>query len=190
MAYVNLKRASQHGHDVIIRSHEFQFRISHEHLLRASILGSAQLTSHSVQALNMPGFLLDLAVDRCSRSWPIEWTPAGLTSSQWRALSFPIFCLPFWWIAGLGLDGLVKRHRLRWPALLIGFCLWVSFLVTGVGVWLAAPNDNPEKLIFPFWGFALWCVLFSAFPITWVRQWLSHRRIKTSLHTRLTAETQ
>jgi hypothetical protein len=190
MAYINLKSASRHGSDVMIRSHKLRFRISHESFARASILGSAEITSHSVQAFNMPGFLLDLAVDRCSKSWPNEWTPRGLDFAQWRALSFPIFCLPFWWIAGSGLDGSLKRSRLSWLALLLGFSLWVAFLVTGLGLWFAARHDNPENIIFPFWGFGLWFVLLAAFPIAWMRQALARRRIRTSLHARLSAEMQ
>ena len=190
MAYVSLKRTSVHGGDVIVRYHKLRIRVLHEHFLRNSILGSAGLTSHSIQALNMPGFLIDLGVDRCSKSWPSEWAPRGIDFTQWRALTFPIYSLPFWWIAGLGLDGLIKRSRFQWPALLLGSALWASFLVIGIGLWLAAVNDNPESLSFPFWGFGLWSILLSAFPITGVKQWLTARRTKASLHARLSAELQ
>jgi hypothetical protein len=189
MTYIGLRQISRHGRDVTFRSHRYQFTIPPEHFLRSSITASAEVTSHYIQALNIPGFMIQLPVDRFTKAWPMEWVPPGLDFTQWRALILPLCCIPFWWFAGVGVDGLTTRRRLAWWTLLLGSILWASMAVFEVGLWLAAGADRKE-LVFPFWGLGLWFLLLSVFPITWVRQWLTSRRTRASLHARLSAELQ
>lgn len=184
MSYVSLKR---HGRGVSFHSHRYQFTIPPEHFLRSSITESAEVTSHYIQALNMPGFMIQIPADRLTRAWPMEWAPRGLDFTQWRAFILPLCCIPFWWFAGVGVDSFTTRQRLAWWILLLGSILWASMAFFEVGLWLAAGADRKE-LVFPLWGLGLWFVLLSAFPITWVKQWLKHRRIRASLHARLSAE--
>lgn len=189
MAYINVRSASRNGSDVIVRSRQFQARISYEHFLRRSVQAGADLTSHAIQALNIPGFMIQIPMDRCTTAWPSDWVPAGWDFTEWRAIILPLCCIPFWWFAGVGVDGLTTRRRLALGTLLLGSALWASMAVFEVGLWLVAGEDRGEGA-YVFWGLGLWFILFSAFPITWVKRGLTWRRTKASLRSRLSAETE
>jgi hypothetical protein len=161
--------------------------VPRDHFFRESVLASAEVTSHYIQGLNVPGFMIEVPAERFTKVWPTEWVPPGLDFTQWRALILPLCCIPFWWSVGVGVDGMTTRRRLAWWTLLLGSILWASMAFFEVGLWLAAGAERRE-LVFPFWGLGLWLILLSAFPITWVRQWLARRRIRAILQARLFAE--
>ena len=183
MAYVNLK------HPLRDRPDEIVFN-PHGHFLRFSISMAAEFTSDTIQAINTPAFSIELAIDRSAKTWPTGWTPFGLDFRQWRALIFPVYCLPFWWFAGLGLDALSGSRKLRWWVLLAGSLLWVFIVFLLCGLCFGLPASERHDMVFPYWGFAIWVALLVVFPLTWIKQALARRRIKTSLQARLFAELQ
>lgn len=190
MAYINLKSASRHGRDVIVRYHKLQVSVSHEHFLRTSVLGSAELTSNTIVAINFAGGFIDLAVQKKAGTWPHGWSPQGISVRAWKAIILPIYCLPFWWLAGLGIDLLFRQRQLRWWALLFGSLFWAFYLLAGAGLVfnvLVAKDRYPITLLY---GVGLWFSLLAAFPITWIKRMLAQRRIKTILQARLSAELQ
>jgi hypothetical protein len=189
-AYFYFSRASQHGRDLLVPHHGSYIRIPHEHFLRTSVLGSAELTEPAIVPINFPGGFIDLAVQKKAGTWPHGWSPQGISVPAWKAIILPIFCLPFWWLAGLGIDSLFRPRQLRWWALLSGSVFWAFYLLAAVGLVfnvLVAKDHYPSALAY---GVGLWFILLAAFPITWVQRLLALRRIKTSLHARLSAETQ
>jgi hypothetical protein len=190
MTYIGLRHISRHGRGVSFHSHRYQFTIPPEHFLRSSITASAEVTSHYIQALNIPGFMIELPVDRSTKAWPMEWVPPGLDYTQWRAFILPICCLPFWWFAGIGIDALTTRLRQSWWVLLLGSILWVFIGVIETGLWFGISKSDRDGLIFPYVGLGIWFVLLSVFPISGVREALSRRRIRTRLQARLSAELQ
>lgn len=192
MTYIGLRHISRHGRGVSFHSHAAQFTIPPEHFLRDSVRASAGVTSRYIQGLNMAGFLTELAVDRCLKTWPREWIPHGLDAMEWRALFFPICCLPFWWFAGFGADGLVKVRKLSWLVLLVGTTLCICFAAIEAGIFVDLAHGTKDGATPLYWacGVGLWTVLFSAFPIAWLNQTLARRRTKRILHARLSAELQ
>jgi hypothetical protein len=77
----------------------------------------------------------------------------------WNALSFPFYCLPFWWFVGRGFDVLLSRERLSWPSLPLGTLLCVFFLFLMLGLRLGISAEERKGLSYPFWGFGLWVAL-------------------------------
>jgi len=104
LAYIHLRQVSQHGGPVSFHTQDFQFTIPRDHFFSDSLSGAALLTSHFIQALNLPAFSIELLVDRCTSAWPMTWTPTGMDFMTWRALIFPVYCLPFWYLVGFGFD--------------------------------------------------------------------------------------
>ena len=192
MAYVNLKLAARHGSDVIVRYHKLQIRVSHEHFLRDSILGSAEVTSQAIQAVNMSGFITEVGVNRCIKTWPKAWAPSGLDLLQWWALSFPIACLPFWWFAGMGIDSLLGNRRLPWLVLLLGTTLCICFAVIELSLLFRSPYSVKPDPVPASWlcGIGLWSLLLAAFPVAWIRKAIALQRTRESLEARLFAESQ
>lgn len=189
MIYANLRHVSQHGGGVRFHSHRYDFTIHRKDFLSSSILAPAETTSHSIQALNMPGFIIEAPIE-ASFDGPTTRLQAMMTFNQWRALILPLCCLPFWSFAGMGIDTLTNRHRRRWWFLLLGSILWVFIGVIETGLWFGIPTADRNGLTFPYLGLGLWFILFSAFPIAWVKQALARRRTKRILHARLSAVLQ
>jgi hypothetical protein len=126
--------------------------------------------------LNLPAFSIELVLSRLSHSGPQSWTPAGMDFRSWRTVSFPIFCLPFWWFEGLGLDGLLKRKHLRWPTFLIGTLLCGLCLIFLLGLRFALTTEERAGIVYQVWGFGLWVLLLSVFPIGWIIRFRNRRQ--------------
>jgi hypothetical protein len=84
----------------------------------------------SVVALNIPAGLIQLPY---SMNTPAkrDWSPKGMNDLVWRAVTWPILCIPFWWIAGRAIDALTAaKQRLLIPR--------ISIMETAVGsIWMA-----------------------------------------------------
>ena len=135
--------------------------------------------SYCIQALNLPGVGGEVVVSMATGTWRSLYQPRVVGPSMqggfvWYAISFPFFCAPFWWFAGLGLDTLTGRRSLRWPVLLMGTLLCALFLCIAVMVVIA---DGTSRHYFGLeWcGFALWVSLMASFPAAWVRLGLVRR---------------
>ena len=111
-----------------------------------------------------------------------------MSFNQWRALVLPVCCLPFWWLAGIGIDALTTRHRQPWWVSLLGSIVWVLAGVIETGLWFGISKSDRNGLVFPYVGLAIWFALLSAFPITWVKQAITWRRTRINLRARLSAE--
>jgi hypothetical protein len=121
--------------------------------------------SHVIAALNMPGTMVEMPIS-VATTWPEEWYPKRLELWTWRAVSEPIYCLPFWWMVGCGIDGLLRRRRLRWPVMLFGTMMFGMFGLLLAG--LAAGETAGSGWMFA--GLGMWVVLFATLPLVWVRQ--------------------
>ena len=129
----------------------------------------------AIEAINLPAFSIELLISRLSHSWPGSWAPAGIDFRSWRAISFPIFCLPFWWFEGLGVDSLLKRKHLHWRTFLLGTLLWGLFLTGLLAIQSGMSAEERTEMIYPIWGFCLWVLLLSVFPIGWIVRWRNRR---------------
>jgi hypothetical protein len=124
--------------------------------------------SHAIVAANLPGIGADLLVS-LPTSQPGKWHPSGISLDNWRCLTFPFYCLPAWWFAGCGIDGLLRRRRLRRAMLWTGSVLCLLFAVTLLGYYTSPPRDQADlRWILP--GSWLWTVLFGIVPLNWLRR--------------------
>lgn len=65
----------------------------------------------TVWALNLPAILVDLPYAIFSADHE-EWRPRGMNFEVWRSISWPLLCLPLWWIAGRGLEALLAARAM------------------------------------------------------------------------------
>jgi hypothetical protein len=130
-----------------------------------------------INGVMLPANSIELPIDRLLPAWPDTWHPSNFSVFSWRAITFPIYCLPFWWFAGYGADALFKRRRPRWPTLLTGTLLCTLFALLTIGFCVSpSPYSEPAVNIPLIIGGVLWTVLFATFPSTWLRNGLASRR--------------
>jgi hypothetical protein len=123
-----------------------------------------------VQALNLPGIVIELLTS-LPFTFPTSWYPVALDLFEWRAIVYPFFCLPFWWFAGLGIDGLMRQRILRWFALLPGTLVAGFFFILAMAGMFGETADfkSDSKFAALLLGALFWSLLFAAFPASWIR---------------------
>jgi hypothetical protein len=135
----------------------------------------------SIVALDIPAGLIQLPYVMTS-STKREWTPDGIDSRVWRAVTWPLLCIPFWWIAGRAIDALTAlNHRLLIPRIglmetVIG-SFWLAsgaLLFVGFLVWTIAVKDASLTRIAAAGG--LWALLGGLSVVARFRQSRLHER--------------
>ncbi len=185
ISYIDLRQASRGGY-VSVHTHEMSITIPRNQFLVASVSGSGALASRVVQAVNFPAMISEILASIVMHSWPDSWRPktfGNLPSGLfiWRSLIFPIYCLPFWWFAGLGVDAF-RGRRCHWAVLLFGTLLTAFFLFIGTGLAINVENRDHRDELFIFSGFIIWIALLSLYPITWGRSLLRSRKLRQAAH--------
>ncbi|HTU35174.1 MAG TPA: hypothetical protein VMF66_15330 [Candidatus Acidoferrum sp.] len=110
--------------------------------------------------------------------------PAAVPPIAWRALSWPIIGIVFWWMAGRAIEALLASRSgglsppIRWPEVILAG--WVAALGIALCVSLLVSPDFRPDFIFPWRGAALasggWAVLSALTLIARIAQWRIRRR--------------
>ena len=174
LTYVRLQRSAQSWGDLTIKHGDLTATIPKNERLSFELRRAAEGTSTIVTATSLPGLFVEALTS--IPTWPDSWHPASLPLDAWRCLSWPVFCLPFWWFVGLGADALLGWKHLHWATLLAGTSLCVLFIVVILGFRFGlSVADRGAETNWIFWGVGLWIGLFGVFPVAWIRQWLARR---------------
>jgi hypothetical protein len=157
---------------------EAQQHSSLKETLRSVAASEPESFADFLNGIDVPANFVELPVDRFSKDWPDTWHPDGLTVFDWRAITFPIYTLPFWWFAGFGLDTLLKHRHPRWPALLVGTILFSIFFLLTLGMKLSPGVETDRAVTVPILvGCILWTLLFATFPVAWILRGLGRRAL-------------
>ena len=127
-------------------------------------------------ALNVPVTFLELpfAVFRPSHR---GWTPHGMDFRVWRAISYPLAGLIFWWIAGRGLDALVASRkklispRIRWIEVTVAVAIFLCVLMVLIGFVIDASWRGALQLELLAAGALVWTALATTVVVARVMQW-------------------
>lgn len=130
--------------------------------------------SHTIMALNTPGMFGEVLVSLFT-TWPSTFRPSFMMIDEWRCLSLPIFCMPAWWLVGIGFDGWIERRKIHWSLVLLGTLLSVLFAALFLGLRFGMSAAERGETAWPLWGLGLWAVLFATLPCAWWRQKRSSR---------------
>jgi hypothetical protein len=146
-------------------------------IIRNVLSVADDISAGIINGIMLPANLIELPIDRVLPSWPDTWHPPDFSVFSWRAITFPLYCLPFWWFAGYGADALLRRRQPRWPTLLAGTVFCALFTLLAIVVCLMPSlNSDPTVNIPLIIGGLLWTILFATFPATWLRNVLISRR--------------
>jgi hypothetical protein len=171
---LHLYEASKGSNQVNIHSDAFDMSIPRNLIVPAAIRIATVPKAHAMVAINIPGILFEILIS-LPTSWPASWHPAALLLDTWRALVFPFFCLPFWWLVGRGLDGLLGKQRLHWSLLLIGTLFFGLCFALALGFHVSIPMSERDDSGWIIRGLTGWTVAFAILPIAWIAQVLRRR---------------
>jgi hypothetical protein len=128
-------------------------------------------------ALNVPAGLLQLpyAILNPGR---IPWVPRGIFVETWRAMSWPLIGIMFWWAAGRGLEGLLAaRQGIIRPAISwveTGVAAVVVLIFGGVATFLPFDRETMRgdpSLKILLTGCGLWAILACVMIAARIAQW-------------------
>lgn len=112
--------------------------------------GSFPTPLQAAAYLNAPAMLVELPIDFFT-TWPDSWHPSLPYPFDdiwfWRAITWPLYALPLWWLAGRALDALrtpgqpFAHPRARTAEAFVMGIIGMGSLVFGVGLFFTA---NPE----------------------------------------------
>jgi hypothetical protein len=134
-----------------------------------------------VTALNIPVEFVQVPYAMVSPN-KSEWRPPGMDLFVWRAITYPVVGMLFWWIAGRGADALAAARqkrltpRIHWIEMIVGILL----LAMGVLVILAftlggGPQHTDSKDLLFLAMAILWAFLGSLSLSGRIVQWRLRR---------------
>jgi hypothetical protein len=131
----------------------------------------------TVAAINLPAGLVQLPTVFL-RADKTEWKPDGVDFRAWRAVTWPLLGMVFWWIAGRGLDALVAARRkalsprIGWTETVLGFVLGAGGLVGVIAfLFTAGPDLHDRQLQLLMSAAGMWGLLGSLTVAARVVQW-------------------
>ena len=140
-------------------------------LLPFAVNAAIYTHSHAITALNLPGALLEMPIEVAITN-PDAWYARRLETWSLRAVLTPLYGLPFWYLAGLGLDALLHRRRPARIALLLSTALFALFLALAASLLFAAEPTSLWVIL----GFTLWTPLFALPPAAGLRYFFSNTK--------------
>lgn len=131
----------------------------------------------SVAALNLPAGLVQLPYEMFNTTKQ-EWMPAEMDFRIWRVVTWPLLCIPFWWIAGRAIDALTALKRslvtpgIGWTETIIGFVVMAACGTAFFGLLFGLPPaDRTLELTRFAAGCGLWALLGALSVVARFQQW-------------------
>lgn len=140
--------------------------------------------------LNLPAGLAQLPFVIISPSHQ-EFTPRAMELWTWRAFSWPLLGVLFWWSAGRGIEALIAvrrrslRPRISWAEAIIGGALFLFCSVMAVAVLLE--GDIGKVFSVKLWaaGSITWAVLGAVMISARAAQWRVRKKLGSTQDTAL-----
>lgn len=154
---------------VQIRTGQFEMIIPRKRWLPFALERAGFQYDHMVQAANLPATLVEVLIS-LPLSWPSLWHPRELTMATWRTFSYPFFCLPAWWFAGLGLERLVTRGKLHGITFASSAMLSMACLALLIGLRFGTSSSGWSDGDPVLWGFGFWSVAFALPGLAYIRE--------------------
>jgi hypothetical protein len=179
VTYVNLRHADVGSDRIsVTTANGAVFTFPRDSLPSLAVHFGVSRTSSYVRALNFSGFLGEVVLSVVMRADGAVWHPRSFLFEDWEAVSFPLFSLPFWWLAGRGLDTVRGTEASRTWLVPLGTVLWIlmSVLFLGMRFGLSPSERFESDISWVLWGSAFWALLFGVFPLIAVLRFRKRQR--------------
>src|SRR5882762_1814287 len=140
-------------------------------------------------ALNFPVLIAQLPYILVSPT-KREWVPKGMFPDIWRALSWPIAGMFFWWYLGRSFEALyaarqsVAHPRINWAETTFALILCGIGIVTLIGIVTSTPDDRRDiQFMALVAGGLLWGIMATATVVAGFLQWRLAKRHHSSQST-------
>lgn len=155
----------------------FHIELRPEDLEQLHMEEVSQLRQALPAALNVPAGLVELPYTILNPEKRV-WVPRGIFFETWRAMSWPLIGIMFWWAAGRGLEGLLAaRQGIIRPAISwveTGAAAVFVFIFGGVATFLPFDREtmrgDPSMKIL-LMGCGLWAILACVMIAARIAQW-------------------
>lgn len=147
----------------------------------------AQIRFDLPASLNLPAGFLQVPYAAFSAE-KTDWIPKNIDPvisylPFWRALTWPVLGILFWWMVGRSFEALIaiRAHlvipRILWIEAISGLAIW--FLAGGLFI-MTITDTGPwsEKNQMLGLGSGLWTILGALITVTYIIQWRLRRRAK------------
>ena len=145
----------------------FQSTIPPSHFAAYAVNEAVVTHSHVLTAMNLPGALMEMPVS-VATTRPEKKKKRRLDVWTGRAWTMPVYCLPAWWLVGLGIEALLGRRRLHWPVAVLGGVVCGLLVVMLCGFLLGASTADKAGGWWVFAGLGMWIALFAVVPVAGV----------------------
>ena len=145
------------------------------------------LTKHiyeAIAAMNLPGGLIELSTAIFSPNHVI-WSPPFLSFQLWRAISWPVFGMVFWWIAGRATEALVAidyrqlTPKIGWVETVTGFLIMAAGATLFGGMLFGlSPSERDWQSTRLAAAGGLWALLGALSVVARFRQWRFKKKQK------------
>lgn len=139
--------------------------------------GRQDQTMSLVAVFNLPGGVVQLPLELLTDGDKI-WTPGGTDFKTWMAVSWPLLALPFWWMAGRGLEACIAARRkiifprMRWTEVVIAFVVAAGGLGLSIAFLFVPAQDRADHQLRLIIAAALaWGMLGSLTVVAKLSQW-------------------
>ena len=149
---------------------DYTFDVRQDDLLDIPLTNISVSRSHVISAISLPATVVE-GMFSLPLVRPSSWHPADLRMDSWRALTYPIYCLPVWWFVGRGMDSLFGKRSLGWLSKLAGIFLLLLFTSIWIGFRYGFKGDDPNgDLQWILRALGIWILMFAVFPAVWLKQ--------------------
>ena len=158
---------------------DYTFDVRRDDLLYIPFTDIRVSRSHIISTISLPVTVVEGMISLPILR-PASWRPADLNVDTWRALGYPIYCIPVWWFVGIGMDSLFGKRQLGWQSQLAGTLLMLLFSLIFIGFRYGFKGNDPNgDLPWILRAVAFWILMFAVFPLAWLkprfREWLDER---------------
>jgi hypothetical protein len=166
--YGRLRAIGEQGKNAAVTVGEFRGTVREENFWVFAVNSAVVRHSHAITAMELPGALVEMPM-AIALTNPSLWYPQRMDEWTWSLVAMPLYCLPAWWLVGMGMEGLVGRRRVRWPLLVVGsgMCGMLVFLLGGYLAGWTVPGHAVEGWVVG--GFGLWIALSAVLPAAVLR---------------------
>jgi len=141
----------------------------------------------AIAAINLSGGLIELPTAIFTADHVI-WRPPFLSFQLWRAITWPVFGLVFWWIAGRATEALVAINyrelvpKIGWVETVTGFLVMAAgATIFGGMLFGLSPSERDWRLTRLAAAGGLWALLGALSVVARFRQWQFRKKQKAPI---------